>query len=570
MPITEYQNNVMQHSTKKWDKADWGGILLILALWLSMSALADPIGDFPLNDDWAYAASVKTLIDTGHFVFPDWSAANVFIQIIWGALFSSVFGHSFTVLRISTLVLGLIGLIAIYRLLREMHASNGVSILGTIAVAVNPVFFASSNTFMTEVPFFSFSLMALFFLTKALRNDNFYDVFLGATAAVLALLIRQLGFAIPIAFAFAYLIGNRISPARIIKAALPLVACLIAHSSFKEWLRLDGQTPTMYGYQIQQIEHMFSQSVWTIVARYSHNMFYAFTYLCLFALPILLLIAFNRGFVLNWRKVGLFLAISVFMWMCLRYIETPSWPLLGNTLSQNGIGPMLQHGSAGYQPYLAMHVELFWRLISFLSIMSVVLMIFVLRWQWASVWFYVKAKNILVMRPMIFFGATTIVYLLPVGGVDYLFDRYLIFPIVTTILFCLSLPVVRPTSCSSRLGAVSALSIIIVMGMITVSVTHDYLSWNRARWLALNNLVYEKKIAPARIDGGFEFNGLYLYNSKQTKPNALGWWVVDNEYLIAYAKGRLIQKEGYKEVSHYDVHSWLPYSPQAIYVLQKK
>lgn len=564
MPITEYQNKVMQHSTKKWSKADWGGILLILTLWLIMSALADPIGDFPLNDDWAYAASVKTLIDTGHFVFPDWSAANVFIQIIWGAIFSSVFGHSFTVLRISTLVLGLIGLVAIYRLLREMHASNGVSILGTIAVAVNPVFFASSNTFMTEVPFFSFSIMALFFLTKALRTDNFSDVFLGATAAVLALLIRQLGFAIPIAFAFAYLIGNKISPARIIKAALPLVACLIAHSSFKEWLRLDGQIPTMYGYQIQQIEHMFSQPMWTIVARYSRNMFYAFTYLCLFALPILLLITFNRGFMLNWRKLGLFLAISVLMWIYLR----PSWPLLGNTLSQNGIGPMLQHGSAGYQPYLAMHVELFWSLISFLSIMSVVLMIFVLRGQWESVWFYVKAKNILVMRPMIFFGATTIVYLLPVGGVDYLFDRYLIFPIVTTILFCLSLPVVRPTPCSSRLGAVSALSIIVIMGMITVSVTHDYLSWNRVRWAALSNLINDKNISPSRIDGGFEFNGMYLYSAKQVKPNKNGWWVIDNEFLIAFSEG-FHKKEGYVIDSRYPVNSWLPYSPHSIYVMRR-
>jgi len=108
------------------------------------------------------------------------------------------------------------------------------------------------------------------------------------------------------------------------------------------------------------------------------------------------------------------------------------------------------------------------------------------------------------------------------------------------------------------------------IGMISIAMVHDYLSWNRARWEALSDLVVKQGITPNRIDGGFEFNGAYLYSKSNTKPDAKGWWVVDNEYLIANNKEELIATEGYAVQAQYPTNSWLSFSPNNIFVLHKQ
>jgi hypothetical protein len=124
-------------------------------LWVVMAILANPIGDFPINDDWVYGLSVKALLDTGRFSLPSPASANLLPQAYWGALFCLPFGFSFTALRISTLVLGLIGVWMTYATARELSADRPIAFLAAALVAVNPVYFALANTFMTDVPFYA-------------------------------------------------------------------------------------------------------------------------------------------------------------------------------------------------------------------------------------------------------------------------------------------------------------------------------------------------------------------------------------------------------------------------------
>ena len=83
----------------------------------------------------------------------DWSAVFPVGPAIWGAAWSLVFGFSFATLRLSTLVLALVGCGALYLILRELEASPRVALLGALSVAANPVFFLLSSSFMTDVPF---------------------------------------------------------------------------------------------------------------------------------------------------------------------------------------------------------------------------------------------------------------------------------------------------------------------------------------------------------------------------------------------------------------------------------
>ena len=42
-------------------------VCLIVGIWILMAVVVNPLGDFPLNDDWAYGWSVKVLVETGDF-----------------------------------------------------------------------------------------------------------------------------------------------------------------------------------------------------------------------------------------------------------------------------------------------------------------------------------------------------------------------------------------------------------------------------------------------------------------------------------------------------------------------
>jgi len=112
-----------------------------------MGALVNPIGEFPLNDNWVYALGVQSILQTGRFELPGLvpSGPNVFAQAYWGTLFGLPLGFSFTALRFSTLALGGVGVIALYLLLREVGGSRWIALLGGFTLTANPLYFGLAN-----------------------------------------------------------------------------------------------------------------------------------------------------------------------------------------------------------------------------------------------------------------------------------------------------------------------------------------------------------------------------------------------------------------------------------------
>ena|SRR5437867_3541162 len=121
----------------------WNPDAAILAgmaiLWVLMVVVTNPAGNFPLNDDWVYAKTVKMLLEEGRLERHGF--ANYLGQVPWGVLCSMPFGFSFTALRIGSLLLGLTGAWAVYGLLREAGANRTVSAIGGATLAVNPVYY---------------------------------------------------------------------------------------------------------------------------------------------------------------------------------------------------------------------------------------------------------------------------------------------------------------------------------------------------------------------------------------------------------------------------------------------
>src|SRR5205807_2015202 len=93
-------------------------------------------------------------------------------QVYWGALFCVPSGFSFTALRVSTLVLGLVAVIGLYALSFTVWRDRRLASLAAAALMVNPIFFALANTFMTDVPYLASCIVSLVLLVCGLRDDR--------------------------------------------------------------------------------------------------------------------------------------------------------------------------------------------------------------------------------------------------------------------------------------------------------------------------------------------------------------------------------------------------------------
>jgi hypothetical protein len=106
------------------------GVLAVLAGFALAAMVLPTMTPVALWDDWMYARSVEDLVLRGHLRIHELSAANLLFQVLWSWPFAKLFGMTFGVLRLSTVVLvGLSGW-ALYGLLRELRIERGLAALG--------------------------------------------------------------------------------------------------------------------------------------------------------------------------------------------------------------------------------------------------------------------------------------------------------------------------------------------------------------------------------------------------------------------------------------------------------
>lgn len=179
-------------------------------------------GDFPLDDDWAYALSVKRLLAGGGLVIPDWASPTLVWHTAWGALWSLAAGFGHVTLRLSTLALAALAAV-LFSLYRREESPQPA-----LALAFNPLFLLLSFTFMTDVPYLAWSLAALLLYLRAAEKDSAALWLAGSAAAALAYLVRQTGLFLPAAaLAFLYIRGRLDLRRALLAAALP--AAVIAY-----------------------------------------------------------------------------------------------------------------------------------------------------------------------------------------------------------------------------------------------------------------------------------------------------------------------------------------------------
>ncbi len=545
-----------------------------VALWCLALVVSNPLGNFPLNDDWSYALTVRHMLDTGAFRPLGWTATTLLGHTLWGAAFCLVFGYSFEVLRAATLVASLGGLICFAIMLRGLGCQRRVAIVAAASLGFNPLFFSLAQTYMTDAPFMSAAAIATLFFCRYLQARRAGDMALGLIFALLALSIRQLGLYLPLAMLATLLLERRRDRRGIAFSAAGLLLGVGLFVGLERWLAVHDAIPAAYHLPYEWLGKTLS-SVDIFIDRVQRNMRGALLYLGWFVAPVLVLrvpaivrLYWRRV----WTRVMLWGAFAAGVAGCKVMIAFHHMmPVANNIIHASGVGPIVLSGWPGH-PKLPTLPLAFWILTTIVAMMGAVFLLLYIAALVPSLAAGLRrreARPAASIRTFLLIGCAA--YLCPFMVSGY-FDRYLL-PSAFMLLALVAMPdglghearLSRSWQRSSRVPQLCSLMLLLAMGAYAVAGTHDYMSWNRARWSLFDRLT-SQGVPPTRIDGGLEYNGLYLYEPNYEAKSADGfWWVHDAQFIVDF-----VPREGYQVVDSTDAAGWLPTFRTKLLTLKRK
>lgn len=570
-------------------------VVLITVLWWGGSWIVGIAGEFPLIDDFSYGRAVEHLLETGDYRPLGFVSMTLFSNVLWGALFCLPTGFSWTALRLSGIVAGWLGLLGTYVLVRDMQQPRWLALIITLSLAFFPAYYLLSYTFMTDVPFVAVIVWSAVFLGRYLRRGSDVHLAIGTVLTCAAALSRQLALAIPLAFAITVLIRPGLTARAVLRAAVPLIACVVVLFAYSYWLEVTDRTPAIYGSLSDLVVDRFTSintPPYYLLAFLAIHAFFDPVYVGLFLLPVFICSArhffwsermttlwhANRSATIKLAVLGILVVASgAFSLLWMGYV--PVLPTLerGNILGKAGMGPfnLRDWGAMFLDDHLVALPDEFWILTTVLGLFGALLLIAKLSVHGADL-----LKRLLGTRRSlsdneavsVFLVICSVIYLPPLMlyGV---YDRYLtlLIPLFAAAMCGLSRSFSEFLAPRERSSRVIAFVLLAAWAVVSVSGTRDYLTWNAVRWQALNELMSSESVGPEDIDGGSEFNGLYLYDPHYQAdpcPWLLGrrsaWWVKRDTYQIGFAA-----VPGYSVIKEYSLERWLPPHVQKIVVMQK-
>jgi hypothetical protein len=491
--------------------------LLPLAIPLIISALAWGLlflslppaqQNFPLNDDWAFGRGAFQLARGEGIHYGRWASMPLLGQWLWACPFLWLLGESHFALRVSTLALSWLGLWAFYDLLRQEGVSRPRASFATAVLALNPLFFLLQGTFMSDVPALALALIALALYGRALRRAGIGRLAAACLIATLAAITRQNTVGVSLA---AVLLLWRERPLLLLwrerslrgrplwwlAVLLPALTGVAVHFWFQ------GRPDV----RAQQLKLMDPPSLLQLPFVVIHGCGLA-------ALPLLL-----------WNpRLGsrmTFGIVAVLIGACAGY-----WLFYGAYLPYGGLFPYTENmltpfgafaGSrstglfiVGERPLLlGTAARVFMTLFGCMA--GAILLTRVIRHWDARIAF----------QPLTLFTMLQIPFLLIVPS---LYDRYLLFLLPGTL--ALAARMLGEESLLQRRWLLSGLSALALFGLVSVSLMHDWLSWNSARW-ELGRRALTRHINPRDIEGGVEWNGWYAPVGDASTPHrGLRWPVL--------------------------------------------
>ena len=543
----------------------WGVFAII---YIGILLFVSPIFEFPLIDDVAYAEAVKNLVDYHTFKLSDWIAVSFIFQLMYGAVVTLPFGFSFSVLRLTTLVWSFVGASTVYLILREMGFSKVTSMWGGLLLVTNPIYLNLSYTFMTDVPFLSSTLISILFYARGIKRDNDRLLFAGSCFAAAASLIRQQAVVLPVAVLVYYAMlsaRDSLTTRRIwIISLTPTIGFVV----FFYWLNsIHGVPQAMSGY----VSRLMGWGMLRTMRNSVGISFFAVEYLGLFLSPLMLASVPKTLANLRHKPAPIIYTLwttIIAAGVALVYFlfEGQIMPYCNSIINDFGLGPFsLKDAVILNVPHPTTLPRLVWWLVTLLSTLSGITLLSEMTLDILSC----RGLKGCVSGSSPTSHATNhhclevFVYLTGVGLwlsivlTGKRFDRYFLMLLVPAMVS----PLKRIGG--ARTITPALLTGLVLFGLFGVLGTHDYISWNRARWKGINYLLQEERVSPAEIDGGYEFN--YWYNFESARQQGIEWWwALDDKYCISFSL-----LKGYSVVKKIPYSTYLPPQHRYIYILRR-
>lgn len=540
----------MPRSARHQDKRE---LALIAAVWAATIAVVWPRGDFPLHDDWDFAIATWNFARTGHFHFTEFTAVSLRAQVLWGAMWTWMFGQSFNVLRASTLTLSLATLLVVNRTLARAGAARGVRMFASLALLFHPIFLWASCTYMTDVPFVFASAVAFYFFVRALQEERMAWLVAGCAAVAVACFVRQNGVYL-LGAPFLLLLLHRPPRWRPFAAVIAAFVALFGMVWLLKPAWLTG-APKMFAvhYRMwQESSFRLPQQISTL----DHYVIFNAQNCALFFLPLsaaLVVLLARPGMrdVVPLAFIAGLVGFRVFDLARAGYLvpytarNLYSDILPGNVLIDFGIGtPHLFDTFNLGLPYPFALGTAGRVVLSAVSALLATLLV------WALIRAF--AAGSIALRLAILTAALGTLALFASG---YYYDRY---SLDSAWAVGIALPLIVPWE--KRLARSIAAAGLIAIAIFSTLSVQEYFRWQRARWTAFHEL-RARGVAVAQIDGGAEAFGFYELADAPVAVARRGH--PPREYTIAFRP-----LAGYTVVGRYPFSSFLGLRRGEIVALQ--
>ncbi len=484
--------------------------------WLIAFLVIYPVGEFAINDDWAYAKNVYNLVVNKKFVVDLWPAMNLISQTIYGSLVTSIFGFSLTTLRISMYVLSYFASLSLFKIVSNLSNKNEfLAFYFSASFFFSNVILHLSMTFMTELFFISFLIFAI----RAMLNYtvtgkfNFYILFV--LFCIIMVLCRQQGllFVALIIGSIHHVEKNTLK--KIIMSISPLILCWLASDKYRHYL-----TACNVGHNIQQLSDLKKYLKDIPISKHilqATDELLVISGLLIPVAIVLLLIFFRTIKKTDYVLLGGLIIGSI----VLSFKAFGIYPL-GNISTVLEIGPkviksnpLLNDNQANYNLRVINY---------FAAVLSLSCIAFFLIRK-------VKQENAFTPNKLskIIFLIVIFTYFIFVAISNAYFDRYAL-PLVLIILIAL---VPNHFKLNKTIKIVAA-SITLFVFSLSVIENNDYFNWQKERLKAIA-YIKSKGIKDNEIDGGFEFNGWIKNHDRYPTDNTMSWWWVEKDSFIVAA-----------------------------------
>ena len=482
---------------------------ILLALFLLQFLFVSPMGEFALNDDWVHTDAVRHLSENGQWKIMPFAGATFHALTVYGAAWTRAFGFSFSILRISVLVLMFLIVYLWYRFTKKETGSLFLGIFAALALWLNPIVYNLSFTFMTDVPALLLLIIGILLYTKAFDEKSVKHLLWGHLIGVLGFFVRQTNILLLGGTVLAAFFLKRFSLREQFKSLiLPTLFLAGTYALLATQNLLPHATNSHY---IEGIDRWFGHVRWWT--------WYIPLYLGLFLSPITFSWFPKHLSALKDRRFIALLSFFVLTALAIRQSYGLQLPYVLNMISVYGLGSIREVLNGQMLPLFTSRT---WAIVTLLSAASAAISIYMMTLKkpdrrFSFLWYF-AGLFILVLLAFESFDRY-IMMLIPVGTVALLQNRT-----------------------KKEFSLLTFGVIIAIMGYYSISQTQFYMNWNHARWELANELAEQAK--PQQIDAGYEWNGWNDYwrahqEGPEQGPETAPWYIrllfTDNsqDYIVA-------------------------------------